>query len=60
VVVISTLVMQSCIAPDYLLCSRRVQDVFIAKAVEFIKAFHGTDAQKSPWFGRIVNKAHFA
>jgi len=49
---------QTCIAPDYLLCSKKVQEVFVAKAKEILEKFLGSEPQKSLDFGRIINKRH--
>ncbi|CAG0916821.1 unnamed protein product [Notodromas monacha] len=50
---------QSCIAPDYMLCTREVQDIFVNKARELIKEFFGNKPQESASFGRIINNSHF-
>lgn len=49
---------QTCIAPDYILCHTNVYDQFIACAKKTLLRFYGEDAQKSPDYGRIVNKGH--
>ena len=50
---------QTCVAPDYLLVHRSIQDKFVAALRESVTQFFGADAKKSPDFGRIVNERHF-
>ncbi|XP_018017522.1 aldehyde dehydrogenase, dimeric NADP-preferring isoform X2 [Hyalella azteca] len=49
---------QTCIAPDYLLCSKTVQEAFVAKAREVINEFYGEDPKASPDYCRIVAERH--
>jgi len=49
---------QTCVAPDYLLCSKKVQEAFISKANEVLEKFYGGDPQKSVDLGRIINRRH--
>ncbi|XP_053614729.1 aldehyde dehydrogenase, dimeric NADP-preferring isoform X1 [Plodia interpunctella] len=50
---------QTCIAPDYVLCSKEVQDRFVEAATKVLKEWYGEDPQKSPDLCRIVNHRHF-
>ena len=50
---------QTCIAPDYLLCTKEVQDRFITIAKRVLREFYGDDVRSSRDFGRIVNDSHF-
>ncbi|XP_066260449.1 aldehyde dehydrogenase, dimeric NADP-preferring-like isoform X2 [Euwallacea similis] len=50
---------QSCIQPDYLLCSEFIRDKFIQAAKTVVKEWYGGDAAKSPYFCRIINDNHF-
>lgn len=50
---------QTCVAPDYLLCTREVQDQFVTRVKEFIREWYGEDPQKSADLSRIINKAHY-
>ena len=50
---------QTCIAPDYLICTKKVQDRFVRLIPEFLQQFYGSDASKSPFYGRIVNRKNF-
>lgn len=49
---------QICIAPDYLLCSKAVQEIFVAKAREVLIEWYGREPQKSPDLCRIVTDRH--
>lgn len=50
---------QTCIAPDYVLCSADVQGPLIEHCKSTLKTFYGDDPQTSDSFGRIVNSRHF-
>lgn len=50
---------QTCIAPDYVLCSPDVQDKFIKAAKEVIADFYKTDPKLSESFARIINVKNF-
>ncbi len=50
---------QTCIAPDYLLIHRDLQDRFIAAFRHEIKRLHGEDVRQSPHFVRMVSDAAF-
>ncbi|XP_041054108.1 aldehyde dehydrogenase, dimeric NADP-preferring-like [Carcharodon carcharias] len=50
---------QTCIAPDYILCDKSIQDEVVQKIRATITEFYGADPQKSPDYGRIVNQRHF-
>jgi len=50
---------QTCIAPDYVLALPGVEDKLVASIRKALREFYGEDPQKSPHYGRIVNKAHF-
>ncbi|KAJ0174245.1 hypothetical protein K1T71_010391 [Dendrolimus kikuchii] len=51
---------QTCIAPDYVLCTKEIQDKFIVAARKVLKEWYGEEPQKSPDYGRIINNRHFA
>ncbi|XP_047514061.1 aldehyde dehydrogenase, dimeric NADP-preferring isoform X3 [Pieris napi] len=51
---------QTCIAPDYVLCSREVQDKFVEYAKLILKEWYGEDPQKSPDLCRIINSRHYS
>ncbi|CAG8735959.1 15069_t:CDS:2, partial [Racocetra fulgida] len=51
---------QTCIAPDYMICERSVQDAFIKEVPKVIEQFYGLDPQSSTsHYCRIINKSHF-
>ncbi|HNQ88019.1 MAG TPA: aldehyde dehydrogenase family protein [Verrucomicrobiota bacterium] len=50
---------QTCVAPDHILVDRRVAGALIEALRGAIRAFYGEDPQRSPDYGRIINRAHF-
>lgn len=52
---------QTCIAPDYVLVDKRIEEAFVAKLIEKVKAFYAPDGnfETSPDYARIVNDANF-
>jgi len=50
---------QTCIAPDYVLCTKNIKDALVAKMCETITEFYGSDPKQSPDLCRIVNVRHF-
>jgi len=50
---------QTCISADYLLVHESVKDKLVAALKKNMVAMHGTDARKSPDYGRIINESHF-
>ncbi|XP_055607099.1 aldehyde dehydrogenase family 3 member B1-like isoform X1 [Uranotaenia lowii] len=50
---------QTCIAPDYVLCSKQVQRQFIEEAKNVLKEWYGENPQQSPDLCRIINQQHF-
>ncbi|XP_035434776.2 aldehyde dehydrogenase, dimeric NADP-preferring isoform X4 [Spodoptera frugiperda] len=51
---------QTCIAPDYILCTKETQDKFVAAAKKVLQEWYGPEPQKSPDFARIINSRHFS
>ncbi|CAK1550760.1 unnamed protein product [Leptosia nina] len=51
---------QTCIAPDYILCTKEVQDKFVECAKKILREWYGEDPQKSPDLCRIINSRHFS
>lgn len=49
---------QTCIAPDYILCNKGVQDTFVKKAKEVLKEWYGDHPEQSPDLCRIVAERH--
>ncbi|KAL1497377.1 hypothetical protein ABEB36_008358 [Hypothenemus hampei] len=50
---------QTCVAPDYLLCDKEVQEKFLKCAEKCIQEFFGENIKKSKDFARIINERHF-
>jgi len=50
---------QTCIAPDYILVKSEYKSALIAALKTEIEIAFGTNAQKSPDYGRIINEKHF-
>lgn len=50
---------QTCIAPDYLFVHHTCKQTLIEKLTKTIANFYGNDPEKSPGYGRIINKHHF-
>lgn len=50
---------QTCIAPDYLLCSKQVQKQFLEEAKKILKEWYGDNPKDSPDLCRIINQQHF-
>lgn len=50
---------QTCIAPDYVLCSKDVQEKFIDESKKIINEFYGENSKESPDLCRIINNNHY-
>ncbi|XP_074035963.1 aldehyde dehydrogenase, dimeric NADP-preferring [Leptinotarsa decemlineata] len=50
---------QSCIAPDYILCSKEIATKFIEACKRCMTKWYGENIKESPDYGRIVNRNHF-
>jgi len=50
---------QTCVAPDYILCTKEIQEKFVNEAKIIVKEWYGDDVKKSPDFCRIINQANF-
>ncbi|XP_033234276.1 aldehyde dehydrogenase, dimeric NADP-preferring isoform X8 [Drosophila pseudoobscura] len=50
---------QTCIAPDYILCSKEMQDKFVAEAKDVLKEWYGDNIQSSPDLSRVINSGNF-
>lgn len=50
---------QTCIAPDYILCSEELETRLVVKAGEIIKQWFGDNPANSPDLCRIVSDRHF-
>ena len=50
---------QTCVAPDYLLVDRKIYRPLVEKIQAYIEQFYGSDAEASPYYGRIVHDKHW-
>lgn len=50
---------QTCVAPDYLLVHADVKDLFLVKLKAAFVRMLGDDPQKSPDYGRLINRKRF-
>ncbi|XP_057717007.1 aldehyde dehydrogenase family 3 member B1 isoform X3 [Corythoichthys intestinalis] len=50
---------QSCVAPDYVLCSKETRDALFPALCATLKEFYGKDPQASPDLCRIVSQRHW-
>lgn len=50
---------QTCIAPDYILCTKEIQEKFVQKAKKVLLDWYGSNPQTSPDLCRIVSNKHF-
>ena len=51
---------QTCVAPDYILCERSVQDTFVKAVVAEIKKQFGEKPLENKDYSKIINEKHFA
>ncbi len=50
---------QTCIAPDYLLIDKSIQQQFISELVTAAEKLFGPNMEQSPDYGRIITTSHF-
>lgn len=50
---------QTCVAPDYVLCTNTIADKFMNIAVKIIQQFYGESPIKNSDYGRIVGARHY-
>ncbi len=50
---------QTCVAPDFLLVHESVHDKIVESIIEEWRGFYGTDPERSPDYGRIINVDQF-
>ncbi|XP_015785288.1 aldehyde dehydrogenase, dimeric NADP-preferring [Tetranychus urticae] len=50
---------QTCVAPDYVLCSKKVQNSLIKQLPQVIEEFYSDDPKTHKDYGRIININHF-
>lgn len=51
---------QSCVAPDYVLCTDEVKEMLLPFIKEALESFYGSEPQESPDYGRIVTDRHWS
>lgn len=51
---------QTCIAPDYVLIQKGLEETFIVHAHAWIRTFYGSEPIKSPDYPKIISKKHHA
>lgn len=51
---------QSCVAPDYVLCSKQTRDAMIPAIKEVMLEFYGSDPKNCPDLSRIVSARHWS
>lgn len=50
---------QTCVAPDYILCDKRIRDELITAILAEIEKQFGKKPLKNPNYGKIINEKHF-
>ncbi|CAG9856419.1 unnamed protein product [Phyllotreta striolata] len=50
---------QTCVAPDYVLCTKATEKVFLQHATKILTEFYGADPRNSTYLSRIVTERHF-
>ena len=50
---------QTCVAPDYILCDKRIRDELITAILAEIEKQFGKEPLKNPTYGKIINEKHF-
>lgn len=51
---------QTCVAPDYILCDRRIENKLLAALKKEITRQFGAAPLQNPDYGKIINEKHFA
>jgi acyl-CoA reductase-like NAD-dependent aldehyde dehydrogenase len=50
---------QTCVAPDYILCEKTIQEPLVSCMKQVLKEFYGEDIQNSKDLARMINNRHF-
>ncbi|CAG7815000.1 unnamed protein product, partial [Allacma fusca] len=50
---------QTCVAPDFIICTKEVEKAFIAEVKNAMQAWYGSDWKSKPDLARIINAKHF-
>lgn len=49
---------QTCIAPDYILCTKATEEKLLVAFKKCLQQFYGNDARTSDSYSRVINKRH--
>ena len=50
---------QTCVAPDYIYCDRKIKDKLVRQVIRQINRQYTTEPLKNPDYGKIINEKHF-
>ncbi len=50
---------QTCVAPDFVLVDQSIREPLVNALRQAVREFYGDNPQRSPDYGRIVNRRHF-
>lgn len=50
---------QTCLAPDYIICTKAIEAPLVQGLISYIKSAYGADASQSPDYCRIISAKHF-
>ncbi|XP_028134567.2 aldehyde dehydrogenase, dimeric NADP-preferring-like [Diabrotica virgifera virgifera] len=50
---------QTCVAPDYLLCTKATETQFLQEAKKVLTEFYGSDPKSSTYLSKIITERHF-
>ncbi len=50
---------QTCVAPDYILCEKKIKNELVSQITEEITRQYGENPLENPDYGRIINEKHF-
>lgn len=50
---------QTCVAPDFVAADRRIAAALVDALHRAVRSFYGDQPQRSPDYGRIINRQHF-
>lgn len=50
---------QTCVAPDYVLVDKKIEEELLEKLKFYIQEFLGNEPLKNPDFGKIINEKHY-
>ena len=50
---------QTCVAPDYIYCDRKIRDKLVRQIIRQINRQYTTEPLKNPDYGKIINEKHF-